>query len=276
MAVHPSFAGSDDPRAYPFRSPASPRRLVKPLLPATVVELSVNGTVLLSEDARGLSAVRVEQRLSLPAQCELTFVALRGDSTLPLVVGDSLAVTPVGAPIALFTGDVTALHYSYESARGRVLRVRASDRLHRLRKRQPVRAHVEVTAAALAHELAVDLGLAVEAHAEGPPWRRLLQYRHNDLELLEEVAERCGQYFALHDGTLPLFPLEGLGEPVALRLGDGLLEARCEINGEPACRSVAAVGWDPHRVEQHQGRAERARSGRTASANARSEERRAG
>jgi phage baseplate assembly protein gpV/phage protein D len=241
---------------------------VKPLLPATVVELSVNGTVLLSEDVRGLSEVHVEQRLSLPAQCELTFVTLRGDGTLPLVVGDSLTVTPVGSAVALFSGDVTALHYSYESMRGRVLRVRAYDRLHRLRKRQPVRAHVEVTAAALAYELAADLAVAVTVHAEGPPWRRLLQYRHNDLELLAEVSERCGQYFALHDGTLHLFSLEGIGEPVELRLGEGLIEASCEVNGDPACRSVAAVGWDPHRVEQHQGRAERARSGRTASASA--------
>jgi phage protein D len=241
---------------------------VKPLLPATVVELSVNGTVLLSEDIRGLSELRVEQRLSLPAQCELTFAALRGDGTLPLVVGDTLTVTPVGAAMALFSGDVTALHYSYESARGRVLRVRAYDRLHRLRKRQPVRAHVEVTPAALAHELAADIDVTAETHADGPPQRRVLQYRHNDLELMQEVAERCGQYFALHDGVLHLFTLEGFGEPVELRLGDGLLEARCEINGDPACRSVAAVGWDPHRVEQHQGRAERARSGRTASASA--------
>jgi phage baseplate assembly protein V len=241
---------------------------VKSLLPATVVELTVNGTVLLSEDVRGLSEVRVDQRLSLPAQCELTFVELRGGGALPLVVGDALTVTPLGAAQALFSGDVTALHHSYEAARGRVLRVRAYDRLHRLRKRQPVRAHVEVTPAALANELAADLDIAVEAHAEGPPWRRLLQYRHNDLELLEEVAERCGQYFALHDGTLHLFTLEGFGEPLALRLGDGLLEARCEVNGDPACRTVSAVGWDPHRVEQHQGRAERARSGRTASASA--------
>jgi len=241
---------------------------VKSLQPATVIELSVNGTVLLSEDIRGLSEVRVEQRLSLPSQCELTFIELRGGFPLPLMIGDTLTVTPIGAATTLFSGDVTALHHSYEASRGRVLRVRAYDRLHRLRKRQPVRAHVEVTPATLAYELAVDLAVAVEIHAEGPQSRRLLQYRHNDLEMLEELAERCGQYFILHDGTLNLFTLEGFGDPVALHLGEELLEARVEVNGDPACRSVAAVGWDPHRVEQHQGRAERARSGRTASATA--------
>jgi phage baseplate assembly protein gpV/phage protein D len=239
---------------------------VKPLLPATVIELTVNGTVLLSEDVRTLSEVRVEQRLSVPAQCELVFVELRGGAPLPLMVGDEITVGVVGARQPLFAGDVTALHHSYASARGRVLRVRAYDRLHRLRKRQPVRAHVEVTVAALAHELAVDLDLAVEAHADSPPWRRLLQYRHNDLELLEDLADRCGQYFAVRDGVLHLFSLEGFGDPLPLTLGDGLIEANCEVNGDPACRSVAAVGWDPHRVEPHQGRAERARSGRTATA----------
>ncbi len=241
---------------------------MKSLQPATVVELSVNGTVLLSEDIRGLSEVRVEQRLSLPSQCELTFIELRGGCPLPLMIGDTLTVTPIGAATPLFNGDVTALHHSYEASRGRVLRLRAYDRLHRLRKRQPVRAHVEVTPAALAYELAVDLEVAVKIHAEGPQSRRVLQYRHNDLEMLEELVERCGQYFILHDGTLNLFTLEGFGDPVALRLGEELLEARLEVNGDPACRSVAAVGWDPHRVEQHQGRVERARSGRTASASA--------
>jgi phage baseplate assembly protein V len=241
---------------------------VKPLLPATVVELTVNGTVLLSEDVRSLGEVRVEQRLSMPAQCELVFIELRGGGPLPLMVGDELVVGVIGARLPLFVGDVTALHHSYEAARGRVLRVRAYDRLHRLRKRQPVRAHVEVTAAALANEMAADLDVAVDVHADGPPWRRLLQYRHNDLELLGELSERCGQYFALRDGVLHLFSLEGFGEPLPLRLGDGLIEASCEVNGDPACRTVAAVGWDPHRVEPHQGRAEHARSARTATATA--------
>jgi phage baseplate assembly protein gpV len=34
------------------------------------------------------------------------------------------------------------------------------------------------------------------------------------------------------------------------------------VNGDTACRSVSTTGWDPLRVEQHEGKAESARSGR--------------
>ena len=52
-----------------------------------------------------------------------------------------------------------------------------------------------------------------------------------------------------------------MGDARPLELGKSLLEARVEINGDPACRSVVARGWDPSRVEPHEGRAQSARVG---------------
>jgi phage baseplate assembly protein gpV len=56
--------------------------------------------------------------------------------------------------------------------------------------------------------------------------------------------------------------LEGIGSPLPLKLGESLLEARVEVNGEPACRSVAAVGWNPLYVETYTGQTGDARVGR--------------
>jgi phage baseplate assembly protein gpV len=74
-------------------------------------------------------------------------------------------------------------------------------------------------------------------------------------------------YFAAARDTLELFPLSGgSGETIDLRLGDELLEAGFEMNGEEAAESVAAVGWDPTTGKRFEETASDARSGRTAGA----------
>src|SRR5262249_16466253 len=100
----------------------------------------------------------------------------------------------------------------------------------------------------------------------GPLWQRLIQHRQSDLELLQEVAERCGLYPTVRGNILHLLTLQGIGEVVPLTLGETLLEARIEINADGVCRSVAAAGWDPARVETHEGQAVLARVGRKATA----------
>jgi phage baseplate assembly protein V len=162
----------------------------------------------------------------------------------------------------LFAGEVTAVEHVYGPARGREIRVRGYDLLHRLRKRQSVRAHVQVTPADLARELTADLGLAVQVAEDGPMWKHVIQGRQSDFDLLTEMAEACGLFLAVREETLYLMTLQGTGEPATLSLGDTLLEARCEVNGDPACRTVKTAGWNPLRVEPHEGTAGSARAGR--------------
>src|SRR5260221_2186516 len=140
--------------------------------------------------------------------------------------------------------------------------------LHRLRKRQSARAHVQVTLSDLAQEMVADLGVTVEANAKGRLWQHLIEHRQSDLELLVEIAERCGLYLALREDVLHLLTLQGIGDSVSLALGESLLEARIEVNSDPTCRVVEAAGWNPLRVETHQGRASDARVGRDVSAEA--------
>jgi uncharacterized protein involved in type VI secretion and phage assembly len=243
---------------------------MRPVATVPEVALDVEGVPLEPADRRALVGVRVQQRLSVPTLCELEFA----DPPGPLGAADRLApgvelwvgVGDGGKPEPLFSGQVTAVEHVYEPDQGRRVRVRAYDRLHQLRKRQQVRAYTQLTVRDLAEELAGGVGLSVEADEDGPFSEHLVQHRQSDLDLLVEAGDRCGLYLTVRGDVLHLVTLAGLGEPVALELGDSLLEARIDLNGDPACRSVTATGWDPARVETHEGQASSARVGRAVAA----------
>lgn len=241
---------------------------MSPVAPLPRVVVEMDGAPLVPEDAATLTSVRVQQALSVPALCELTFTAPRGPlaAAAGRAAGARLRVAVAGRGEALFLGEVTAVEQVYGPAGQREVRLRGYDRLHRLRQRQPLRVHVEMTAADLARELVADLGVTVEAATPGPLWTRLYQHRQSDFELLREVCERSGLYFTLRGDTLHLSTLEGSGEPLPLALGRSLLEARIESNADPSCRCVQVAGWDPQRIEPRQGSAESPRSGRRVSA----------
>jgi uncharacterized protein involved in type VI secretion and phage assembly len=237
---------------------------MRSLVTLTRLVIEADGVLLSAEDSAALSEVRIQERLSQPSLCELVFLdqggSLRhGDL---LIAGVPIRVAVQGETADLFNGEVTAVEYLYGTPQGRQTIVRGYDRMHRLRKRQPVRAHVQVTPAELARELIGDLGLELEATESGPLSQRIIQFQSSDLDLLIEITERCGLYFGLRGSKLELFTLRGFGEAVSLTVGETLFEARIETNGHYTCRSVLAMGWDPWRVESRMGRAGMARSGR--------------
>ncbi|UCD35946.1 MAG: hypothetical protein JSU90_03695, partial [Nitrospiraceae bacterium] len=236
-------------------------------LPYITVELE--GRPLQEEDVQALGKVRIQQRLSMPTLCELSFfepAGSLGDASLQ-PVGSALRILVRGNNTPLFVGQVTAVEYAYDSSRGRVVHVRGYDLLHRLRKRQEVRVFVQMTPADLARELVADLGIKVSESVSDPLWQRMVQHRQSDLDFLVEVAERSGQFMTLRGDVLHVMTLDGLGDEVPLVLGESLMEASMEINGDPACRSVTTSGWDPWRVEHHEGRVKTARVGRKVAVN---------
>ncbi len=235
------------------------------VLPQLTIEF--DGVPLAMENLRTLWETRVQEKLSLPTLCEMTFLEpTEAFSARSPALGASWRVLIDGAAEPLFIGEVTAVEYFYESSGGRGLRIRGYDRLHRLRKRQPVRAHVQVTLADIARELCAGLGLTIEASADSPLWQRIIQSRQTDFELLSELAERCGLYFTVRQNVLHLLTLEGIGDSLPLRLGETLLTANLEINSENVCHSVVSKGWDALRVETFEGLANFARSGRNVGA----------
>ncbi|MCU1329300.1 MAG: Rhs element Vgr protein [Bryobacterales bacterium] len=227
------------------------------------VRVTVDGSSLPIDTMRCLDRVLVAQELSSPTVCELVFrgtpKALDG---FRFCAGAALRVHTDHTTEALFDGQITAMEHKFGPDSTRELRVRAYDRLHCLRKRQPVRVHVQTSLADLARELTADLGFAVEQTESSPVWNRVFQYRQSDLELLVELGARCGQYLALRGDTLHLLTLQGAGAAIPLKLGDSLLEASVELNDNTACRSVMASGWNSSRWEDFRGLALDARLGR--------------
>jgi phage baseplate assembly protein gpV len=239
-----------------------------PIVGTPALSIEVQGDLLSGQDLSALGEVRIEHRLSLPSQCELSFF-----DPHPAWVESALAwhgrtlqiaVSPFAT--SLFKGEITAVEHSYASSHGSILRLRGYDVLHRLRKRQPVRVHIQTTVAELAVELTKDLGLVVKSESAGPLLKRSLQHRHSDLEVLRVALEECGLYTTLRGDVLHIVSLTGMGVPEELTLGKDLFEAHFSVNGDSACRSVAVAAWDPSRVESRTGHAVSPRSGRTASA----------
>jgi uncharacterized protein involved in type VI secretion and phage assembly len=227
-------------------------------LPQVLVE--VDGLQLEEGAINELAAVRVRHRLAAPAQCELTFHG-PVETDLPRA-GNDVRVAVAGHDTSLFEGQVTAVEHVFGPDRDYTLVVRSYDALHRLRKRQKARAFVQMTVDSIANELAHDLGLDSQAAESGPVWQNVVQHNDSDLELLVVLAARCGLYPVIRDGVLHLITFEGEGDSVELTLGEELLEARVELNGERAARSVSATGWDPLRAETHHAEARSPRTGR--------------
>ena len=229
-----------------------------------VVDVQVDGRSLDADVRRRVVSVRVASRLSQPTQCEFTFVtgwgAAAEHEACPL--GAAVTLQVGGEPDLLFEGEVTAVEVVHGPDGETLVRVRAYDRLHRLRKRQEVRAFESVTVADLARQLTGDLGVDVVADDPGPRLERLVQHRQRDLELLVDVAARAGLHVLLRGDELTLVTLEGTGETVPLDLGDTLLEARVEANLDRVGRAFTAYGWHPQRAESYEERVASARNGR--------------
>jgi phage protein D/phage baseplate assembly protein gpV len=233
---------------------------VKPVLALPRVLLEIDGSRLDDDEVRELASLRVRQRLAAPAMCELAF---HGDASVELPApGSQLRVAIGGSDSPLFGGQITAVEHVFGSDREYGVLVRAYDPLHTLRKHQRARALVQTTVEELAGDLVGDLGLSVEAAEQGPVWQNLVQHRETDLELLVVLAARCGLYPVVHDDVLHLITLEGTGDAVPLAVGNQLIEARIELNGERSARSVSAAGWDPLRAETYHATAGSPRSGR--------------
>jgi phage baseplate assembly protein gpV len=219
--------------------------------------LTIDGEAIDAAAAGALASVRVQQRLSLPSLCELTFSLRTSDIDGLPDIGAHLELR-VEDDALLFAGDVTAVEHSARASTGRVLRVRAYDALHRLRKSQPVKSHAQFTPVSLARELAGPLDLAVDALEEGQTIARWVQHKQSDLEFLAEVCARSGMYFAAVDGTLRMVTLEAdEDDAIELKLGDTLYEGRIDRSIDALCSRIAVRGWNPQRVTPHQASVDR-------------------
>ena len=205
--------------------------------------LTVDGAEVPSE--LHLSNIRVRQSLGQPSQCELTYVVTPATARFAPSLGQRVSLNLGIPPRFLFEGDLTAVEWSAGPSGQRELRIRAYDDLHRLRLRQTLGAHVDVSIGDLARALGRGAGLRVADFGSQLKWDRVVNDFPTDLAFLNYYARRAGRYAFLDRQSLKFLDLEGQDETIELKYGGSLIEGRMEQNAQPCCGTVRVLSWDP-------------------------------
>jgi phage protein D/phage baseplate assembly protein gpV len=201
------------------------------------VDVMVGGSALAD-----VQSITVNAAVNLPDQLD---VALRGAAPSALRAGAAVQVEVDGQRGALFRGEVVAVEHVFGADGVRITRLRAYDGLHRLRLRHDVATYAEVSIGSLAERWAGEAGLAAKIEADGPDLRTVSQLGESALDVLRELSNRCGVLFHTRDDVVHLFGRNGVGDPLQLRWGETLREARLELNSAAGPRPVHVAGWDP-------------------------------
>ncbi|MFW5443971.1 MAG: phage baseplate assembly protein V [Methylococcaceae bacterium] len=217
------------------------------------VEIKIDGIELSSEIVQTIQTIQVKQILSAPSQCEIQIPEAHQQflTEVHTKVGGLIQIKIENYDKPLFYGQITAVDLVYDASVSPLVLIRAYDLLHQLRKRQPIRTHVQVNMFQLAEDLTQDLGIKIQGGETTPRTSRLFQFKQSDLHLLHEFGEKYGHYFFLNENSLQITSLEGIRVNESLTLGENLLEARFSINAETTTTSVVATGWDMQRTTPH-------------------------
>ncbi len=215
-----------------------------PALQAPRLDIAIDGAPAPRALATAVSLVLVRGALGSPAVAEVDFIA------------PSVELPPLGAVIrlavagtTLFEGRIAALVVEHQPAGAPVHRLRAYDALEPLRHRMRFRRLDDISAEAIAAELAAELGLASRADHSATAVPAMLQAGESDLEFLCDAAARDGLYPVVEDGTLHLINLASSGDAVTLRLGQELFSATLSLSQERALGKVSVAGWSPTTLE---------------------------
>lgn len=223
-----------------------------------VIHVQIGGQSLGRDAVASIERIVVTQNLCLPGHCELLFVQ---QNLLPfgkICLGDSVVISVGDERGDLFEGDITACEYQYAADGNQRLIIRAYDVLHRLRKRQEIRQFSDTDLQALVSDIVGSVNIKVALQGSNIDIAQSYQWQQSDLAMITENCHRYGYYFALWDKTLNIFPLSGIKPESGdkqLEWAKNLLDARVELNTDPACRAVNVYGWNPHRAEPISGKA---------------------
>lgn len=224
------------------------------LLP--VIDMKIDNETVEPATAKTISRVTVRQSLSQPTGAEIVFSEPSGSLLDRFSSRRELPLSIQCEGKGLFSGHITASEFIVQPSSEELLRVRAYDKLYRMRKKQRIRTHSNITCASLIKEITAEYGISVNASYEGPLWPLLIQHQQSDLDFMISVSQRAGLYFLLKGNSLELFSLEGKGEPVILSKRENLLEFSLEHNNSRRYESVETLGWNPFELNEHRARAE--------------------
>lgn len=214
---------------------------IEPQLPV----LTLAGAALPPGLTSAIMSIVVRHALGAPALAELVLADPDAALADQIAIGAAMTLR-LRSGEWLFDGEITAIGHEAGGGSGRILRLRAYDRLHRLRKRQRQRALSNVTLAALLAEAASDMGVGWQSESDGPVRPLLIQHDQSDFDLIARFAGASGFYLRLLDGRLEAVSLAGDATPaLPLTLGRELHTARATANAETLRKSARARGWDP-------------------------------
>jgi phage protein D/phage baseplate assembly protein gpV len=207
------------------------------------LQIALDGEDLDAKMLRCAASAFVRQVLDAPSLAELCFAEPPVDGVKAFRYGAALELR-LDSDSTLFKGEITTIEHRRDGADGHVVRIRAYDALHRLRKKQRPRTLANVAVRELAAGAASDLGLDSAATEAGPTRRLVVQYEESDLDFIAGLATEAGLHLYLDNGTLRLVTLAGEGEPIALKVGRELATARSVSTIEHLRRHVTAQGWN--------------------------------
>jgi phage baseplate assembly protein gpV len=224
----------------------------------TALSIELDGAAIDPTLGRSASGVLVRQRLSAPSLAELTFAEPPVEAVARLRFGAPLRLSLPGGD-ELFSGEVTDIEYCSDGAQGRVVRVRAFDRLHRMRKKQRARVAANTTLAQFIADTARELGLGCEGVGGGPAHRLIVQSDQSDFDLVAGLAAAAGLYVYLSGDTIRLISLAGEDDPIDLEVGRHIAKVRAATSAESLRRGARAKAWDVLRTEVLAGSSSRGR-----------------
>jgi hypothetical protein len=146
----------------------------------SILSLELDGRGANPQLSRLVTDVLVRQELGAPSLAEIVFTLLEPTDVTVLKIGKALVMRIGREQALLFDGEISSLSYDYGAAGVPLLRVRAFDRLQRLRRNFRPRALEKLSVA----DLATQLATASPRHANifcnmsraistfSPTWRR--------------------------------------------------------------------------------------------------------
>lgn len=213
-----------------------------------VLVVKVDGRPLAVDVLSRLTLVSVEESVLLPDLFTLRFddphFELFDAGTFDLGVAVEIGLRSEGEPMAVATGEVTALSVEQTGGGRHQLVVHGLDATHRLDREPRSRSFQQVTDADVATRIAGEHGLRAEVDPTSEVHPYLLQAGQTDLAFLRQRADHVGFSLWVSDGVLHFAAAPTGPTPPTLTWGANLHQWRVRFTSSERCDEVVVRGWD--------------------------------
>jgi len=223
--------------------------------------VEIDGTPLPADIAPLLTAAYVDDSQRYPDLFELRFrdpahlVLPKTGAKVGSAVKVSVSTSDSKGPIALMTGEVTALQTEFDTG-GTFTVLRGYDAAHRLFRGRRTEAFMQMTASDIALKVAQRAGLRTgEVTSTTTVYEHVSQAGTSDWDLIQRLAADVGFEVTVREGKFGFGPPTSASgapaaggpenqNPLVLRLGADLLRFRAVVTSAEQVKEVEVRGWD--------------------------------